>query len=309
MTGRHYEPETAGDLYAELQEACQQRQPSGDVAAQPATDYRRAYSLLNRVFQRLLNENTSFAGVRFNGPFAKTDYLLKEYRAPRHLQRSVNDARVRMRNAWNMDDARLKENYAHDLRAVCLFVSLVFQVPVPAVLQAHFPKEPAGQQTASAQQRRAATPKTDYLRIIVNRWDDTYIYADADAEGTDEVKVHYGGKSDAATYKDWDWAYLRGILHKGCQLNILRPREADGILYPELFIWEPDFLVDISAIAACFESYAASPLNHLLNKLKPAPSTQPIILGNLASQFLDEALYFFPPGSADDPVRPPGRKK
>lgn len=280
MTDRHYEPETADDLFAELQEAYHQ-----------LPDYRRAYNLLNRVFQRLLNEKTSFAGVRFNGPFAKTDYLLKEYRAPRHLQRSVNDARVRMRSIWGMGDDELRENFAHDFKAVCLFVGLIFQVPVPATLEARFPKEQAGQLIL-----RASTLKAEYLRIIVNRWDESYIYAEADAEGADEVKVFYGGKSESAVYKDWDWSYLRDIIHEGCQLNIIRPREEKGVLFPELFVWEPDFLVDISAIAACFESYAVSPLNHLINKLKPAPSSQPIILGNLASQFLDESLYLYPEG-------------
>ena len=298
MTSRRYEPETAADLYAELQEAWPGRQTGGG-APQAAPDYRTAYSRLNRVFQRLLNEKTNFAGVRFNGPFAKTDYLLKEYRAPRHLQHSVNDARVRMRRLWAMGDDELRENYAHDLRAVCFFVSLIFQVPVPAVLQARFPKEPASPPRANARRRQGATLKASYLRIIVNSWDATYIYANADAEDAGEVKVFYGGKSDLAAYKEWDWSCLGAILRKGCQLNIVRPREEEGILYPELFIWEPDFLVDISAIAACFESYAASPLNHLINKLKPSPATQPIVLGNLASQFLDESLYSYPDGTGD----------
>lgn len=269
-----YQPETANGLYADLQEAYRM-----------LPDYRRAYSALNRTFQLCLSENTNFSGIRFGGAFAKADYLLKEHQASRHLLRSVNDARVRLRQLSSLANHELQENFLYDLKAVCQFVALVYSTPVPGVLEAVFPKE---------RTEKRGELKADSLRVIVNRWDDTFLYAFADVEGTDELKIFYGGKSETAVYKDWDWSYLQTLLKEGCQLNVVRPREKEGVLYPELIIWEPDYLVDISAIAACFEDYGVSPLNHLLNKLKPAPSTQPIVLGNLAGQFLDEGLYLYP---------------
>lgn len=271
-----YQPESADSLYAELQEAYRL-----------LPDYGRAYQVLNRVFQICLNENTNFAGIRFGGTFAKADYLLKEHRAPRHLQRSVNDARVHFRKWRELTGEERKAFFSYDFKAVSQFVGLVYQVPVPGVLEAIFPQDRI---------REQGELKVECLRIIVNRWDDTYIYANADAENTGELKVFYGGTHEAATYQEWDWSYLKALLKEGCQLNIVRPREKDGVHYPELIIWEPDYLVDISSIAACFEDYGVSALNHLLAKLKPAPTTQPVVLGNLASQFLDESLYLYPNG-------------
>lgn len=275
---------TSGEnLYATLQEACRQM-----------PDYRKAYQTLNRVFQFSLNDKANVAGARFNGPFAKTDYLLKKHHSPHQLQRSVHEARVRFRRLWQLGDSDMEANFAYDLKAVCQFVELVYGVPAPATLKTMYPKE---------RRQQRGELKTECLRIIVNRWDDTYIYADADAVACDEVKVFYGGRSKAAVYKDWDWSYLRGLLKAGCQLNLIRPREDDGILYPELLIWEPDYLVDISAIAACFESYGLSPLTHLLNRLKPSSTTQPMVLGNLASQFLDEELCQPEDSSYENSVR------
>lgn len=271
---RVYVPETATNLYAELQE-CYKLVP----------DYRKGYQMLNRTFQKCLNEKTNIPGVRFNGPFAKADYLLKENHAPRYLYRTLNDARVRLREYRRIKDEALAENFKYDFMAICQFVALVYQVPVPGTLEVLFP------------QRRIVKRgelKAEYLRIIVNRWDATYIYANVDAENADEVKVFYSGKSEYSAYQDWDWTYIGTLLKEGCQLNIVKPREREGVLYPELFIWEPDYLVDISAVANCYESYAASALNHLLSKIKPSPNTQAIVLGNLASQFLDEALYLYP---------------
>ena len=262
---------SAAELYADLREAYNSQLP----------DYRKAYRLLNKVFLKSLNEHTDFAGVRFGGLFAKTDYLLKEHHAPRYLQRDVNDARVRLRGLRELSNDDLKQNFAYDWKAVCQFVSLLYGVPVPSFLEARFP----ARRTRTRGELKAAC-----IRLVVDRWDDSFIYADVDLPDVDEVKVFYGGTSKLSAHPEWDWSYLKPFLSKGCQINIVRPRDVDSVLYPELFVWEPDYLVDISAVAACFEAYSVSPINYLLNKLKPSALSQSIVLGQLASQFLDEEL-------------------
>ena len=286
--------ETAASLYGELREALRlaDRLTIKQKVDRLTVSYRTAYRLLNSVFMRCIDLKTGFAGIRFGGAFAKTDYLLKVNHATADMQRSIHDARVRLRKLAKQTDGELEAWFAHDLKAICQLVSLVWDVSVPADLEAKFPQSTPPPHTKRTTEKGVLLAES--LRIIVNRWDDCYIYADADSAGLDKVKVFYGGKSDMAAYKDQDWGYIGKLLTVGCQLNIVRPREVEGILYPELIIWEPDYLVDISAIAACFESYGASPLNHLLNKIKPAPQSAAILLGNLASQLLDETLHQYP---------------
>ncbi len=265
-----YAPETAPDLYEQLQEIYRLKE-----------EIRKAYLSLNRLFQKCLFQNTHITGVRFSGSFSKTDYLLKENNAPLALQRSVNAARIHLRRQNSLSVEDLTTYFDYDFKAVCQLVALVYHAPVPATLEVLFPEDDA---------ERPSDLKAQSLRVIVSHWDDVYLYAHADQAYTDEVKIHYGGKSPYAVYQDWDWSYLRPLLQEGCQLNLIRPRVHEGVLYPELFIWEPDYLVDISSIAACFETFGASPYLHLLNKLKPQPNSSAILLGNLASQFLDEQL-------------------
>ena len=270
-----YDPEAATNLFDELQA----------IATSAADEYRQAYSALRGVFMKCLDMHTRFVGIRFGGPFAKTDYLLKEHKAPRRLSAIVNDARSRFRKMGTMTDEALAENYRYDFMAVCQFVELVSGMPVPSLLVALFP---------GGRKRVQGKLTTECLRIIVNRWDDTFIYAEADEEGMDEVKVFYGATSENMVYKDWKWDYLRPLLKVGCQMNLVRPRLMDGVLYPELIIYEPDYLVNISAIASCFESYSRSYMVYLINKLKPSVTTEALLLGYLAGQFLDEALYMQP---------------
>ncbi len=295
--------EAASLLYAKLQKVATLR---------PA--YRPMYRLMNRVFLRCLDQQTAFQGIRFGGPFAKTDYLLREHQADRHLQHIVNDARVRFRKAASLSEEELKTWWAQDLKALALFVALLYQSPVPSFLEVLFPSE---------QHEKGLLPVTDCLRVIVERVEEKGVIVTADWDGPEELLLCL----DANEYSpyQWDWGYLRAFLQKGTQLNLVNPRileakkarngagqeeeqtaserenrstqdqgpEGLSTVFPELVILEPDYLVDISAVAACFESYATSPLIHLLNKIKPSAQTPAIVLGNLASQFLDEEICDF----------------
>ncbi|MBR0433960.1 MAG: AAA family ATPase [Bacteroidaceae bacterium] len=272
-----YEPESAAERFDSLFRA-----------VQAPSDVKRMYAQLNRIFNSCLNEHTSFAGLRFNGPFAKTDYLLNTYHASRQLRQIVNAARVRLRHYLQTDEQTLANSWPHDLQALALFIALIYDADVPPTLVRLFP-------TTEAHEHTRVT--ADYLRVIVSRWDDHFIYGRTDSvDSDDQVSIRYTATNESAP----DWSYLKPYLHEGCQLNIVRPRvpetstKTSNALIPEQIIYEPDYLVDISAIAACFEEYGASPLNHLLNRLKPAPTSAAILLGNLASQFLDEELFLAP---------------
>ena len=75
------------------------------------------------------------------------------------------------------------------------------------------------------------------------------------------------------------------------QLNLLDVRINEHHEYvPKLIVAHPDYLIDISSLAICFREYGHHPLNFFLNKIKPRANTYQILLGNLASQFLDDYI-------------------
>ncbi len=135
----------------------------------------------------------------------------------------------------------------------------------------------------------------EYIRVVVNSWDDEILYCTDHLQG-EEVRVCYSGEvvnghtvlHDAFA----DHSYLRSLLEEGAMLNVIRPTlVADGALLPELIILEPDFLVDVSTVVSCFESYAESPTLSLLKRLEPLESTEAILLGNMAGELLDEVVH------------------
>ncbi len=63
-----------------------------------------------------------------------------------------------------------------------------------------------------------------------------------------------------------------------------------GEYRPRAFVLEPDFLVDVSAVAECFKEHGAEPLAYLVKKFVPTETTPQILLGNMANHFLDRLL-------------------
>ena len=261
IPGTHIE-ETAGDFFAELETA----------AAMAKADIGRAYATVGAVFRRAADQRLLHSGIAFAGMFAKVDHLLRECGVRPPLTYYINDTRVRLRRLNDLSDAARRRHFAHDLKNVCRFVSVVCGgAPVPASLAALLPR------TDPAPEHGAAL--AECMRVAVAAVSGTTVTATTTHGAT--VSVDCSGP----------WAALCPLLEAGAQLNLVRPREEGGALVPEIVILEPDYLVDISAIAACFETCGASPYTYLLNKLKPAPRSVHILLGNLSGQLLDDVVH------------------
>jgi Superfamily I DNA and RNA helicases and helicase subunits len=263
-----YEPEPAIQLIEELKSALNE------------SEYRQMYSVFNDIFIRFLDQNTNFTRMKLVGPFAKTDYLLKEFEIDPATCKAVNDARVRFRTIDTLQDSVLKENYLYDFKALCLFISTVCSIQIPNDIINLFP-------ASWPKPKNIASLIGKYMRIVVHDWDEDYIYGQ-EQESRQDFKICY---SHGNNFYPYDWSYIKDILYKFAQINIIRPRQENDIIFPELIIFEPDYLVNITAISSSFKDYAHTLYVHLLNKIKPFVTTQPILLGNFASQLLDEAVH------------------
>ena len=243
------------------------------MALMPHDD--RVRDALNRTYRRFLDEHTRLLNISLVGPFAQTDYLLKEHRATPQLRRSINDVRA----AFHRDDASIDVLYA--LQALLSFFALVEGVEVSDDLSALQPEQEAPMPSPHR------SPATEVVRFLLSAWDEQFLYGQLESPLDDETPTD---ESVRVAYSR-QFGYLRSMLNANAQFNLIRPRWQNGALVPELIIYEPDYLVGISAIARCFESYDESPYVHLLGKISANAHTEHTVLGNLASQLLDEELH------------------
>lgn len=249
------------------------------------TSRRDGYRILRFVLTRTADMAVADVPIQFSGQFAKISYILGERQAPQRLIRSIGSARQRIRHQEQLSDEELNRTFLYDLKSVVAFMQMVFpDAEMPDDLFATLPR---GEMTGGWKKAAA-----DCLRIIVTRWDSTHITGRADESDAPEVTVYYGSDNE---YMNADSSYLTAMLREGTQLNIVRPRLEKDIYYPELIIYEPDYLIDISSIAAGFREYGVTPLSALINKIAPSSKTSAMLLGDFASQLLDEKLH----GGAD----------
>ena len=137
-------------------------------------------------------------------------------------------------------------------------------------------------------------PFEQRIRLTVTRWDNRSVYGRDMSHGEGGVvEARYATESSDA------FAALAGQLYEGAQLNLLSvevksTENKNGlvrqILFPELFVLEPDFLIDITALCACMKPYGHSPYTYFLSKFSPSPRSAAIQMGNAANQFLDDCV-------------------
>ncbi len=67
--------------------------------------------------------------------------------------------------------------------------------------------------------------------------------------------------------------------------------DAADVLRPRGIVLEPDYLIDVTAIASSFQGHTTAPEVSLLTKMLPFESSLPLLLGHIANFFLDELVH------------------
>ncbi len=237
-------------------------------------DLKGCYHLLNIVLHRAVDDRLAGSNIHFGGLFAKTDYLCKEHHIDRSVYHALNDFRHRK-------EEDRETFWQRDVKCLALFFASIFK-DSPLTDSPLTPLLERGEQLQnvlaafSLKDNAYSSPlfkrgvRGESTRIIVDHWDDTTIFGRSDYGEDVEVPVPEG------------YGYFLDLLAEGDLVNVVAGR---------ILIYQPDYLVDVSSVAACFESYADTPYVALLNRLKTTPPTKAIHLGNLASQFLDEVVH------------------
>lgn len=240
--------------------------------------------LVHETLVMLCHEGLRGSGQAFGNLFSQVDFLCKRH----NITLSDRIAIQAMRRHSNRREYLPEEDIMYDLMALARFVSAVTGEAVPDFLLSMLP---AGRRPYS----REEGLDVRYVRCIVTGWDDSYIYVSAE-RGLD-------GMTLAVDYSGEDFVYLKELLREGMQLNLLDCKmtnrecgvsksrgDGDRIIVPGLVVVEPDYLTDISSVAACFKDYGHHPLTYIIDRMRPRANSRAILLGNLAGSILDDIV-------------------
>ena len=255
---------TADDLFARV----------ADILNLP--DGTPANRLMHETLVLCCQEALRTTNIAFGNLFSQVDYLCKQH----HIKTADVVAIQKMRRDSNRSTPLAPEDVLYDCRALALFISAVFDTSVPSLLTGRIPVQNKPQGERHHIDYR-------YIRCIVDEFDNVHIHATVDQDEAD-------GKPIVADYSAPHLQHLQQILKKGMQLNLLdceqKQDEGTTVLHPNLIVAEPDYLIDISSIAACFQDYGHHPLSYTVRRLSPNANSQALLLGNFAGRVLDDVI-------------------
>ncbi|MBO4812509.1 MAG: ATP-binding protein [Prevotella sp.] len=254
---------------SELFDICQ------DLAANPPGA--EATSQLHQVLVLTCAEGCRQQGGAFGNLFSQVDFLCKRLGLSATQTFDVQTARRHTNSGHPIDPA----DWPYDVMAVARLVSAVFRADVPGTLLQLLPVN-------ERPREKGLRINKDYVRCIVDRVEQDFIHAHTD-DGP--LVVDYRNTDDGR-----DFAYLQKLLRPGMQMNLLDSHVDDQradlapVVVPTIVVVEPDFLIDISSLAACFTDYGHHALLYTLNRLKENANTQAILIGNFAGTALDDII-------------------
>ena len=207
----------------------------------------------------------------FGNLFSKVDFLCKRHRIA--LRDVV--AIQQMRRESNKTQPIPAEDVPYHCRALSIFVSSVYGAHIPSMLVGRIaPINKPPKELRHVDFR--------YLRCIVDQCDDKRITVKIDHESYQEPMV--------LNLEAEEQAYLKPLLRVGMQLNLLDCTKQGHAFLPRLVVIEPDFLLDISAIARCFTDYGHHPLAYTVNRMGANANSQAILVGSFAGAALDDII-------------------
>ena len=80
------------------------------------------------------------------------------------------------------------------------------------------------------------------------------------------------------------------LVEPGSRLNLVDVTVVDDALLPHYLVLEPDYLVDVSALAECVQEYGAGWQRYFWNRMRPKAVTDSILLGNSVNLMFDELV-------------------
>lgn len=251
-----------------------------DLAIAPKVEV--LYSFLSKVFV----EVTSDEKLHFTTLFARIAYAGHRFEIPKQTQFYLHNFRHRARQrSRNPEDLQL--TFQIGLKALAESIRFLFDLPFPDTIKTILPPDGFYQTRPSK-----IVEFKDQVRVVilsVDRQKDQLI-ARAEDQGSENICIQYNIADRNANFNE-SIALLDKVFDLPVVINLLEVEiDKEGVYRPKAFVINPDYLIDVSAIAESFKDFGTEPILFLLKKFLPFQYSAPLMLGNVANFFLDELM-------------------
>ncbi|KAA6351531.1 hypothetical protein EZS27_001054 [termite gut metagenome] len=239
--------------------------------------YKQMRSLLERLFRsEMQNESLQMTDLS-----ARISYVAAKVSLDIREQNRLHTFRLTSNKISHRQEEPDREKLLRDVKTLAFFAKRLSGQDIPAELYRLLPKADATYIASPF----SSQGKIRRMRVCFQYSDDVYLYVTpVDVVADEPLRVRYNVPDSNVEFND-----TCGLLWRHAQINLLDIQvDETGVLIPSFIVLEPDYLIDISALAECFREYGHHPANYILGKLQPIDNMRPLLLGNIANLFLDE---------------------
>ena len=246
---------------------------------------------LKQVLERLCKEATQSEAMQFSTLFSRLVFIAQKYNLPKRTEWELQNFRVMVTEQWKNNIPVDQKTYNQAERAIldlCNTLSSEESASNFDSTQDNSVVEETSEKDTTFYSE-AKTAIEEYLRVqilSIDKQNYTMKCAVEKSPGK-QVTVRYNVSPDNDIFTP-----SVSQFKENAQLNLIDYTiDADGNIVPKIIVLEPDYLIDASAIAMCFNNYSTSHLNYFMNKFELVENRSYLLLGNLANYFLDELIF------------------
>lgn len=252
------------------------------LQASPNDKLRQLDHLLTAFFVDL----TRSKNIVFTTMFSRVAFAAQEHQISGALQWRIHQ--IRKKRQIHPDELSEKD-YLSTLKTASFTIAAFCQTAVPTDL-----KEVLDQIQEAEHKPRKLSVKKRYavLRVVVLaiQEEEQRLLCQPFDNPEEQIVVRYKETGFNESFNN-NIRDLKRFFNGFATVNLLDVSVTEDEEYiPRAFVLEPDYMVDVSSISECFQSFGASAALYLLKKFTPFTSSVPLMLGNVANFFLDELM-------------------
>ena len=246
---------------------------------------------LYRLLSLSFVEATRDEKLLFTTLFSRISYASQRFQISKQTRFFIHHFRMKGQQVFR--SKKIAENtlqevfYPLGLKAVAESIAALFEVAIPDDLKAILPAK--GFYKTNPVEVQEFREKVRIVALGNDEENNQLIAQDQEGVG-EEIRVQYNIPERNENFNPTIRALKRGFEFP-VVLNLIDVEiDKAGIYRPKAFVIEPDYLIDVTAIAECFKDTGTEALLHLLKRFMPFNSSVPLMLGNIANYFLDELM-------------------
>ena len=243
---------------------------------------------LYRVFEQAFVKAGERENLHHTTLFSRMAFVFGREKIDRQLQRDAHQFRKAAVYALRHVDVEVDaEYYDLGLRTTTALVQALFGEPLPPELDAVLPPAPLLHDPVARVKKFYPVIRAV---LLSNDREANQLMGYAERDPGTPITVQYN-LSDRNEPFNKSIQCLDRILGFPATVQLIDVELTEAGLYqPAAFVLEPDYLIDVSAIAQCFQNNSVEPIFYLLNRFLPKENSKPLLLGAIANFFLDELM-------------------